>query len=456
MYNIVNPKKKKRKNPSRLAARTFSQWKKFINVLHCGYWFSNPKPPAKPGPRFSNAKADWELFERYKGGERPRNRYGEKFEPWHLRQMRANHLDDAMRGDRLYYTSGTKGFAALMVDIDAHNGETDLAESFCDIITIIGKENCFPEMSERGGHAFILLDCQGKSSEEVNQLADQLQARLKNALAHRQCAVEVRGKIRVGNDKGEAGTLARLPVREDWSEDRLQEFIRTPVKTYSWLQELVALLPNSSPRGAKRKRGSTTGLYLSEDQLATIPAGLDYYLPMAQHCYAMRVDTDAKGVNPVTVVDFQCGFLCLATIAMKPNEDDQVPTALVEAIWKRLYDQGIFTRAWNNSRWKVIRNAMADCDYVEEIDRRYWFDPRKKETGEVGKAMQFKLRSEFCWSFDHVFGEEEGICARAFSPGKFIRCRWRPKRIDGMFPYPDKPSFTALDLEILEQTVKPV
>jgi hypothetical protein len=127
-----------------------------------------------------------------------------------------------------------------MVDEDAHEDwQDDLADLHEDICQAIGEANMFFVPSTRGNNCHVKIDYRGHTYHEYNEALDKLQRLLKQLTASRKCVVEVKGKV--GN-RQHYGTQAKLPCYGVWNEQRLQEFMDTPIKPFAWLLDIIKRL----------------------------------------------------------------------------------------------------------------------------------------------------------------------------------------------------------------------
>jgi hypothetical protein len=70
---------------------------------------------------------------------------------------------------------------------------------------------------------------------------------------------------------------------------------------------------------------------------------------------------------------------------------------------------------------------LADCQFLDEIDNRYWF---YTQGDKQGRPMQFRLKPEYCieWDLFVDSGEEERVSIREAYPA-FIPFNWRPEQV---------------------------
>ena len=92
--------------------------------------------------------------------------------------------------------------------------------------------------------------------------------------------------------------------------------------------------------------------------------------------------------------DFQRAFVILSLVAREPNEDGQLPHNLAEALWKKVFGGD---RGWDNSRWKAIRDTLADCGFLDLVDESYYYYP---DGDKEGRAMRWSLKPEYVYDYD--------------------------------------------------------
>lgn len=73
---------------------------------------------------------------------------------------------------------------------------------------------------------------------------------------------------------------------------------------------------------------------------------------------------------------------------LEPNEDGTMPSARLKACWTRLYEAGVFLRAWDDSRWAAIWRTLSDCGFLAVGGTDYWFDACGRGKGH---AMEWRL-----------------------------------------------------------------
>lgn len=427
--------KKKRRTSSPLARATFHALKPFIDIEAAAVWVDNPRT-GDPGPRYMISEAKWDMLDAWQAGKRPACDTGSPFRP---RQVFMNilgprHVQDMLDGSKKHYaTGGTQGLTELTLDIDAHEDwQDDLEETTAVVTSAIGANNIFPVASTRGNNLKMKLAYGDTPITEVNAALDKLDSVLKKLTAHNKCLVEVKGKIGTGKKKGQRGTQAKLVCYGAWSWEHLEKYKALRVVSLAWIKDVTRQIeeragsqPAKTTKTAKKKIGSTTGIPITEDQLALIPSLIAQVRDHAYYCMARRTEVEKKGVK-LTWKDFACAFVVLSICKIEPNDDGQLPMTLIKVIWQKLYHEGHFDRGHDDSRIKAIRNTLADCGFLDVIDNTYWFDQKGEKPG---KAMQWCLKDEYTLSFDEGHTHTGHIQEVSITIPVYVPHRWRPKRV---------------------------
>lgn len=408
----------RRHRASDFATRTFDSLRPWINVECGGKWYV--PEDGTPSPIYLIKQEALELDRRWKRGERilfyKPNKKGKRspFYPSDLKaHLRPQHIDEMIAGHcKYYYTGGRFGWTLVMIDVDAHEPwQTDARETMLQIVDLLGPENCFVVESTRGYNVFVKWEYRKPQPfqvwrpsdwKEANKTISALQAVLKRATADRLSCVEVKGTITVSSRH--YGSLAKLPCYGVWSEDRLREFRDLPVVDTAWMQAQIEKLNQINPQPVKMtsvKAGSCDSFTLSEEEVASIPGLVKSLKSRSWYCHGRRVDPKRQDVKLVPL-DFAYAFivLSLARRHRKEKFGEQMPTNFIQVIWHHLYENGIFTRAFDASRWAAIRNTLADCGFLLFVSNRYWFD----RSGEKrGKSMEWRLLD----GYDVFLAQEE-------------------------------------------------
>jgi hypothetical protein len=335
---------------------------------------------------------------------------GQPFLPRHVHRdfFQLRHVKAMLQGAKFYFSGGVFGLTLFQLDLDAHNGETDLDLLLADMTGVFGRDYHLCA-SDRGHNLFFKLDYRGHSWKEANHFLGRLD-RLVKAYAQkkgRASVPEVKGKPSA--DRSHFGTLAKLP--RDFTEERLERFKALPVQSWAWLvallERLEALVYDDQPapepepapattEGDKPKRrrqsGSCLGVAVPEDQLERLPEAVRWYQAngMAIRVYALRPEC---GRQDITVTRQDCaellGVMSLCGAHLKTEE---FPQRFAMRVTMLAYERGLLQRGWNDSRWKVVRNAAKDCGYADVKSTEFWYDPLGEDKG---RAMQWKLKPKF-------------------------------------------------------------
>jgi hypothetical protein len=388
-----------------LGQHTFDSLQPWINVGCGGKW--HVPMDGDPHPIYLIKQEAYDLGKRWRNGERFVCYYdGSRFFPSHLRShLRAKHLDEMIAGQcKYYYTGGRHGRTLVMIDVDAHESwQTDARETLDQVVELLGADKCFVVESTRGYNVFVkwqylepkpFMVFGVETWRRANKTISGLQSALKAFTAHRLSCVEVKGTISTSSQH--YGSLAKLPCYGAWSEDHLREFCDLPVVDTAWMQAKIEMLKQNSPEPTTTKTvkaGSCDSFTLSPEEVASIPRFVKMLKSLSWYCHSRKVDPKRDDVKLVAL-DFAYAFvvLSLARKHRKRKFGEQMPTNFIQAIWNHLYGEGIFTRAFDASRWAAIRNTLADCGFLLFVSNRYWFDRRGEKRG---KAMEWRLLDEY-------------------------------------------------------------
>lgn len=389
-----------------LAQQTFDALAPWINIQCSGKW--HIPNVGNPHPIYFIKQEAYELGQRWKNGEHHLfYKDGSRFFPSHLKAwLRPRHIDEMIGGNgKFYYTGGRHGQTLLMIDIDAHEPwQTDAKETMLQVVDILGADKCFVVESTRGYNIFVkwryleladFMIFRPSAWQQANRTILSLQSALKRHTAHSLSCVEVKGTISVSSEH--YGSLAKLPCFGTWTEARLNEFRNLPILDSPWLESKIQQIEKNETKSVKEKSkvktGSCDSFNLSQDDIDSIPKFVKILKSRSWYCDNRKVDLKRKDVKLVSL-DFAYGFvvLSLARKYRKAKFGEQMPTKFIQIIWNHLYEAGIFSRAFDSSRWAGIRDTLADCGFLLFVSNRYWFDGRGEKRG---KAMEWRLLDEF-------------------------------------------------------------
>jgi len=204
------------------------------------------------------------------------------------------------------------------------------------------------------------------------------------------------------------GQLAKLPRQDVSGTTRLK-----------W--DDIRRLPIKKIKLAKQSGGSC--VFWDDEEAKGIPEAIESVRTRSYYCYAMRTECGKRGVK-VTWQDFAIGFVVLSKARRHRDAEDRLPTKFIELLWQELFNRGVISRAFDRSRFKVIRDTLADCNFTDWTDDSYWFCVNA-EGNKVkdGKPMQWCLKEEYTVDYQtpnthtHIMGE----VIPCYEPGK-----WRP------------------------------
>jgi hypothetical protein len=466
-----------------LDRKTEETFRPLFNTEGMGYWYigcpyaKDGDEDKKPGPRFSIPQHHWELFRRYKDGEQDLRyeegrRKGEPFNPRtvYARAFKTRDVADAIDGlAKPYYTGGIFGFTLFTNDLDAHDGEPDLAELRADMEDLFGTDY-FPVESDHGVHLDFKLDYRGVHWTKVNAALGWLDQLIKEyaLLRGRQAVPEIKGKP--SGDRQHYGTLCKVPFYKDWNEQRLEQFRGVPFKSWRWLNEVIAKIDakiqalkaagavvkqaapaptsatpaatNGAPQarrtpGPKRKPGSCLGVAIPEQDFARLEEAIRWRKnqPMTDHVYAMRPEMRTRNnelrdiiVTRGHVAEYMA-VMDLCSAHLKNKQEGDFPQKFAQQTWTLAYEQGIVSSAWNDHRWKCVRDAAWDCGYCDVRDTDYWwYDVGHPERGH-GQCMKWLLRDEFSFFGKKKVGGEGMMSEGALPVPKYVKGLYRSTNI---------------------------
>jgi hypothetical protein len=436
------------------AKDTFKAFEPWINVTCCGQWadYINQDGEHKTHPVYLNEKEDLALLGRHNQGETDLYyQGGHRFQPKHFfaNCLNAKHIQAMIHGNKHYYTGGRSGKTLCMLDVDAHKPwQTDAEEANKLLFQFLGANYLFHVPSDRGSNNHLKVIYHGARWEDVNKalkdFGDAYQMFLKGHGILTD--VEIKGTISLATSKNPDapfGQLAKLPCYGEWNYQKLAEFEKIRPVSLRWLRQMTAKLQAATDytkaqttiahcrelRGkpaAKVIRASESVSLFTEEEVAVLPKVIKSLKNRAYYCYAMHHAPRKKGVK-LTPLDFVYAFIVLDFCARHADKEDRLPHNRIEFIWGWMYEHGHFTRAFDNSRWAAIRDTLVDCQFLDEIDKRYWFNAQGNKQG---KPMQFRLKAQYCIEWDEFLdaGEEERVSIREVYPD-FIPFLWRPEQV---------------------------
>jgi len=309
----------------------------------------------------------------------------------------------------------------------------------------LGVDHLFQVASDRGYNNHLKVYYPGARWEEVNTVlkafGDACQMFLKGHGILTD--VEIKGTISLATSKNPDalfGQLAKLPCYGEWNYTKLAEFEKVKPVSLRWIRQMTAKLQAATDQvkaletiaqcrnlegkpQAKSIRAAESVTLFTEKELAALPKVEKALKNRSYYCYAMHHAPKKKGVK-LDRLDFVYAFIVLDFCARHADEEDRLPHNRIKAVWTWLYEHGHISRAFDNSRWAAIRDTLADCQFLDMIDNRYWFYAQEDKQG---KPMQFRMKAEYCIEWDHFLdgGEEEEVSIREVYP-EFVPFNWRP------------------------------
>jgi hypothetical protein len=263
-----------------------------------------------------------------------------------------------------------------------------------------------PSTGGKGVHCYVLVQRAGQDARAVNaylkKLQDWLRAEQQSSNADIE-VVEVKGTCPVidlaPDGKVESvryGTFAKIPRQ---AEERFGELAATTVL------DIDKPLPmNSGPVfklvGSNGGCGSWDGRFISEEEVAAIPANEQFYKNLG---LGLR---DARYL--VSANDFAIFCVLLRWFTDHPvtsgKKKDTLPVRKCEGLWNALHEAGIAERPFNCHRFKVIRDYLSKNRHIDWIDHRYQWSNRDA-VGQVvqeGIACKWRLTAHFMGLLERV------------------------------------------------------
>lgn len=327
-----------------------------------------------------------------------------------------------------YFGHPTAASTLVKLDIDALKalglGSPAGAVAFAEHLKTIWSDLYVePSTGGSGVHGYLVLERAGRTADEVNaflkKLQDWLRAEAAIIRADIEC-VEVKGGCPVidmtPGGKVEAvkyGTFAKVPRQAD---ERFEELVATTVL------DIDTPLPAHSgpvvkvvhPKGGS---GSWDGRFVSDDEVAAIPAYESFYQNLG-------VDLRDKRYI-VSPNDFAVFCVLLRWFTARPvktgKKKDTLPVRKAEGLWNSLYDAGTAERPFNCHRFKVIRDFLSRNKHIDWIDYHYQWTERD-EAGRVvteGVACKWRLTGHFNELLTRVYqtGGGDFVVISEFSKG---------------------------------------
>ncbi|QJW93248.1 hypothetical protein [Frigoriglobus tundricola] len=418
-------KNKRNKWKDTLYSETLNALLPYIDPFKCGEHYIGPDGNRQV--TFSISKETARLYKENPSTARYRNRYfAGVLSPRHIKQ-------GTFQNDQ-YYTSnrtaGTgKGLAYL--DIDAHQGEPDKDALTAAVTALVGRENLFISNDNR---LYLKVLWLGHSWEQFTKTVKLLHD------ACRAWAIVKGFQATVDSPKG-LTQLGRLPLNH-WNYPKLEEFKAAPDVTLSHIEQLTAdIWAEVKAARENTTEGNEEGKVIpfpesvaqqvgNSGSVSGVPFAVDDVKPMIAEYRGVAARLKAKvrhvpNRQRITDLDINYCFVIHNLCALHPNEDKQCPVSRCRAWWNYLYECGVFTRAWDNAKWKCLRDNLTDCGCLDAIDCRYWFDVNGKSKG---KAMQYELNARYVVRLEESSnGERASILDAAIAYNPF---GWRPVLIE--------------------------
>jgi hypothetical protein len=300
-----------------------------------------------------------------------------------------------IHGDTQHFTcSKVSGRSLLYFDVDTKHIDlihrTILVEALGQAI----RTGIF----SNDGRIYMKFDWRGHGFEEFRILAMEFTAVLRTWAEHHGYQATIDGFKGIHQ-------LGRMPLK-DATMGTVQAFEDTADMTMGELQDVIDQIRKATPDGIRARpksmafetipdpavpvRKTSAGMPMTDDDYESIPGLLQYFRDMSGRIRsnANLVDHKVKH-QKIHAMDIAQALTILFLFRSRPNSDGSIPTARVELWWRHLCSAGYFTRCWDNSKWRAVRNIINDAGLLEFADNRYWFDPKGES---AGQAMKWSLK----------------------------------------------------------------
>lgn len=296
-------------------------------------------------------------------------------------------------------------YTLVMIDIDVLKarclGSPEGALKFAEHLKSIWPDLYYERSTGgKGIHAYLILRKRNCDAKRTNAALKRLEAWLREE-AKRVNAdielVEIKGTCLDLNLDGKKvqsikyGSLAKLPRDvnrfSEWESTttlRVQDLESSTYDIHQLPHEdiaqvgkarVAALLPSDVGNAAPSLRediahediseGSTTGKFITKEQLSRIP----HY----EKLYRQWVGPNdlMAGKFRVTAHDFAVALMLLQHVKADANHDESLPVRRVEKLWTALFHANDIQRGFCHHRWKRIRDFLSAKGHIHWIDNRY-------------------------------------------------------------------------------------
>lgn len=259
----------------------------------------------------------------------------------------------------------------VILDVDAHE-DWQTSEEALRFVSDLSKLPLFKglhyELSTngKGYHGVLWIKKKDCSSKAVKQGLRNLQTYLKKLASSYNIDVEVKGLPPVIKyDKGniidfKQGVLARVPRDISAANKSTRVHLNT-------LMGLDVAREETTP--LQKKTSRSTSLIKPEyiERLPDLTRAITFALPQIQN-----------DRHKLVAEDFAIFFML--SYAMEENKDKSLPVSRYRNLWNALYKDGIITRAFNSSRFAVIRNYLSENGHINWIDHTFFNSKNKEES----------------------------------------------------------------------------
>jgi hypothetical protein len=237
-----------------------------------------------------------------------------------------------------------------------------------------------PSTNGYGYHVRMRLDTESWAAPDIQERLRHLECRWNayKCLFYGIKQIEVKQTVTSHQEGEKWGLLCRIP-------GVLPDEKGPPQLKISQIQKVEKIKVKKSGSGRRD---------LSLDENLDLKRSMDSF--KSSSYYLMSFHQAPTGGKKLVTLDFQLALTCLSIIAIKPNEDGQLPGEMVRVAWEQVVGKLGINRNFDVQRWAAIRNTLSNCQFLEWIDNRYFFSEDKDKDG---KAMKWSLKEKFVYKF---------------------------------------------------------
>jgi hypothetical protein len=222
-----------------------------------------------------------------------------------------------------------------------------------------------------------------------------------------------------------------------WDEQRLAEFDALPEKPLTWLDRIIgnlekalASVPVKVKAPDKVKVGSCTGCNIPPEALASLK-DMQVDRQHAWYLHARHAPVKRQDVN-LSPLHFTCVLKVITLCQLYWKNPGELPQAFIKLVWRLAHQEGHLPVSFCDSLWSAIWKTLADTQFSEVEDCRYWFDPDGRRKG---RCMKWRLKRQFCCPDAGTQKGGRHIASVSIAPPPYQPGVFRPPRVPT--PYAD-------------------